>query len=165
MSACSASSGSTAANDSVTDGSSGGAAVRYDGGCDDGGPAAARRHRPRTTRQRRWSERTDCPWRGCRARTTGAAVSLLAGGLLAVAGLEAGHTATGVEDLLLARVERVAGAAHVGADLAGRLRAARHEGVPTGAGHLGDDVLGVDTRLHGFLLGVTSPGQVRLPHL
>src|SRR5690606_28463248 len=74
------------------------------------GPAAVRRHRPRTTRQRRWSERTDCPWRGCRARTTGAAVSLLAGGLLAVAGLEAGHTATGVEDLLLARVERVAGA-------------------------------------------------------
>ena len=48
--------------------------------------------------------------------------SLLGGGLLAVARLEPGHAATGVEDLLLARVERVAGAADVGADLAGRLR-------------------------------------------
>lgn len=39
---------------------------------------------------------------------TGAWVALLLGRTLAEAGLEAGHTATGVEDLLLARVERVA---------------------------------------------------------
>src|SRR5690606_25654196 len=37
-------------------------------------------------------------------------------GLLAVAGLEARDTATRVEDLLLARVERVAVRAHVGVD-------------------------------------------------
>src|SRR5690606_19351032 len=76
-----------------------------------------------------------------------AAGSLLLG-LLAVARLEPGHAAAGVHDLLLARVERVAGAADVGADLAGRLGAARGEGVTAGAGDLGDDVLGVDTGLH-----------------
>ena len=42
--------------------------------------------------------------------------------LLAVARLEPGHAATGVEDLLLARVERVAGAADVGVDLAAGAR-------------------------------------------
>ena len=46
-------------------------------------------------------------------RGTGASGELL-GGLLAVAGLEPGHAATGVEDLLLARVERVALRADVG---------------------------------------------------
>lgn len=39
---------------------------------------------------------------------TGAWVALLLGRTLAEARLEAGHAATGVEDLLLARVERVA---------------------------------------------------------
>jgi hypothetical protein len=50
---------------------------------------------------------------------TGAAVQLL--GALAEALLEPGHAATGVEDLLLARVERVAGGADLGADLAALL--------------------------------------------
>ena len=67
--------------------------------------------------------------RRCRRRTSpggrGPALGSLASwrlGLLAVAGLEAGHAATGVEDLLLARVERVAGRADVGVDDAVRRR-------------------------------------------
>ena len=62
------------------------------------------------------------------------------GGLLGVAGLEAGDAAAGVEDLLLAGVERVALRAHVGVDDAARRGAARRERVAAGAGHLGLDV-------------------------
>ena len=47
---------------------------------------------------------------------------LLGCGLLGVAGLEAGDAAAGVEDLLLAGVERVAVRAHVGVDRAARRR-------------------------------------------
>src|SRR5699024_10681217 len=84
--------------------------------------------------------------------------------LLAVAGLETGHTATGVEDLLLAGVERVARGAHLGADDAGVLGAAGGERVAAGADDLGLDVLGVDVRLHvspspGRWVG-TRPGAV-----
>src|SRR5690606_17194218 len=68
--------------------------------------------------------------------------------LLAVASLEAGDAAAGVQDLLLARVERVARAADLDVDLAGGRGAVGRERVAAGAGHLGDDVLGVDTGLH-----------------
>src|SRR5699024_12266077 len=64
--------------------------------------------------------------------------------LLAVAGLEAGDAAAGVQDLLLAGVERVARGADLGADDAIRLGAAGGERVSAGAGHLGFDVCGVD---------------------
>src|SRR5687768_18236215 len=77
----------------------------------------------------------------------GAAGSLL--GALAEALLELGHPATGVEDLLLARVERVALGADVGVDAAADLRALGGEGVPAGAGHRRLDVRRVDVGLHG----------------
>ncbi|MDV6288371.1 hypothetical protein R2F25_12245 [Streptomyces sp. UP1A-1] len=70
-------------------------------------------------------------------------------GSLAEAGLEAGHTATGVEDLLLARVERVALGADLGADGAALDRAAGGERRATGAADLRLDVLGVDVALQG----------------
>src|SRR5215218_3578284 len=76
---------------------------------------------------------------------------------LGVAGLEAGDAAAGVEDLLLARVERVAVGAHVGVDDAVRRGAAGGEGVPAGAGHLGHPVLRVDVLLHGFPFGAPGP--------
>src|SRR5215213_1578921 len=66
------------------------------------------------------------------------------GVLLAVAGLEPGHAAAGVHDLLLARVERVAVAADVGVDPAGRRGAAGRELVAAAAGHQRLDVLGVN---------------------
>src|SRR5699024_9182164 len=68
--------------------------------------------------------------------------------LLAVAGLEAGDAAAGVQDLLLAGVERMARGADLGADDAIRLGAAGGERVAAGAGHLGLDVCGVDLSLH-----------------
>lgn len=68
---------------------------------------------------------------------------------LAEAGLEAGHTATGVEDLLLARVERVALGADIGTDAAGRDGAASRERRAAGAADLRLDVLGVDVALQG----------------
>src|SRR6476660_8897347 len=70
-------------------------------------------------------------------------------GHLGVAGLEAGDAAAGVEDLLLAGVERVALRAHVGVDDAVLRGAPRRERGPTGAGHLGHVVLRVDVLLHG----------------
>src|SRR5690349_4444494 len=90
-----------------------------------------------------------------RAWRTGADGSLLAGGLgtLAEAGLEAGHTGTGVEDLLLARVERVALGADLGTDGAAVQRGAGGERRATGAADLRLDVLGVDVALQGCLLG------------
>src|SRR6478736_5075717 len=78
----------------------------------------------------------------------------LLGGLLAVTGLEPGHAATGVEDLLLAGVERVALRADVGRDLAGGRGAAGREGVATGAGDRGLHVVGVKVLLHSVLLEV-----------
>src|SRR5690606_6755543 len=87
---------------------------------------------------------------------------LLGVGLLAVALLEAGDAATGVQDLLLARVERVAVRAHVGADATGGGGAAGGERRTAGAGHLGLDVLRVDVLLHVSPVGVAgSPGRWR----
>src|ERR1700684_1232051 len=83
-------------------------------------------------------------------------------GLLAEPALEPGHAAAGVEDLLLAGVERVAARADVGVDDAVLRRAARSEGLPAGAGHLSHHVLRVDTRLHFVLLPravAGSPGR------
>src|SRR5262245_7019801 len=60
--------------------------------------------------------------------------------------LEALHPAAAVDELLLARVERVAGGADLHVEL--RLRRARRELVPAGAGHVRDDVFGMDVRLH-----------------
>src|SRR5690625_6917037 len=75
---------------------------------------------------------------------------------LAVALLEAGDAATRVEDLLLARVERVAGVAHVGVDATlGRGRASL-EGVATRAHHGRRHVLGVNTLLLECSLVVAS---------
>src|SRR4051812_31170646 len=85
----------------------------------------------------------------CRA---GVAGELLALGLLSEARLEARHPATGVEDLLLARVERVAGRAHVGVDVAALRGAARGEAVATAAGHLSDGILRVNVGLHVLVL-------------
>src|SRR3954471_14800320 len=97
---------------------------------------------------------------------TGAREGLLAGALLGrlgVAGLEAGDAAAGVEDLLLAGVERVAVRADVGVDGAGRRGAAGGERRATGAGHLGLDVLRVDVLLHDGPLttaaGSPTPGE------
>src|SRR5699024_12553899 len=56
--------------------------------------------------------------------------------------------AAGVQDLLLAGVERMARGADLGADDAIRLGAAGGERVAAGAGHLGLDVCGVDLSLH-----------------
>jgi hypothetical protein len=74
---------------------------------------------------------------------------LLGSGSLAEAGLEAGHAATGVEDLLLARVERVALGADLGTDGAALDRATGGERRATGAADLRLDVLGVDVALQG----------------
>src|SRR6185436_16127010 len=75
-----------------------------------------------------------------------------------------GHAATGVEDLLLAGVERVALRAHVGSDLAGRLGAPRDERAATGAGHRGFDVLGVKVLLQRSLLEVVGRVGVIAAH-
>ena len=80
-------------------------------------------------------------------------------GLLAVALVEPGHPATGVEDLLLARVERVALGADVGVDLAGRGRAAGGERVATGTGDRGLHVGGVQVLLHKRLLSLRWAGS------
>src|ERR1700753_2372514 len=78
------------------------------------------------------------------AGLTGSALDLA----LAEAGLEPGHAAASVEDLLLARVERVASRANVGADHAVRRGGPRHECVAAPAGHGGDLVVRVNLRLH-----------------
>src|ERR1700722_8928521 len=91
----------------------------------------------------------------CR-RHTGASGKLLLAGLagsaldlaLAEAGLEAGHAAAGVEDLLLARVERVAIRAHVGVDRTALGGGPGHERVAAAASHGGDLVGRVNLRLH-----------------
>src|SRR3569833_770277 len=70
---------------------------------------------------------------------------------LAVASLEARDPATGVHDLLLARVERVAVGADLDVDVATGLGAARGEAVSAVAVHVRDHVLGVNTALHGVL--------------
>ena len=66
-------------------------------------------------------------------------------GLLEAA-LEALHPAAGVDELLLARVERMALGADLHVELC--LRRARPELVAAGAGHVREDVLGMDVGLH-----------------
>src|SRR5262249_33667841 len=86
----------------------------------------------------------------------------LAGALVAEPLLEPGHATTGVEDLLLAGVEGVAGGAHVGVDHAVRGPAAGGERAAAGAGDLRLDVGGVDVGLHGgWLLVVSGAGSCR----
>src|SRR4051812_46252424 len=72
--------------------------------------------------------------------------------LLRVAPLEALDAATRVEELLLARIERVAVRADLDAEVA--LRASGLEGVPAGAVDRRDLVIGVRVRLH-----VISPSR------
>src|SRR6476620_6848869 len=86
---------------------------------------------------------------------TGAREQLLLGSL-GVAGLEPGDATAGVEDLLLAGVERVALRAHVGVHRAGGGGAARDELRATGAGDLGGGVVRVDVLLHGVLSRVAG---------
>src|SRR5688572_13675201 len=78
----------------------------------------------------------------------GAAAGLraLGGGGLLEPTLEALDAAARVDELLLARVERVAGRADLDVKLG--LRRPRRELVPAGAGHVRDDVLGMNVRLH-----------------
>src|SRR5450631_4624300 len=75
-------------------------------------------------------------------------------GLLAVPRLEAGDAATGVENLLLAGVERVALRAHVRRDLAALHGAVGLERVATGTGDRGRYVAGVEVLLQRVLLEV-----------
>src|SRR3954451_25302097 len=77
---------------------------------------------------------------------------------LGVTSLEAGHAAAGVQDLLLARVERVAGRADVRVDRSAGLGASGGERVPAGARHLGLDVRRVDVLLHD-VLSCRPPGR------
>ena len=85
-------------------------------------------------------------------------------GLLTEALLELGYAATGIKNLLLARVERVASAAHVGVNCAALLSAACGECVSATTGNCGVYVLWVDASLHGFLLINTVIGsQARMP--
>src|SRR5664280_2403500 len=82
--------------------------------------------------------------------------------LLAITRLEAGDAATGVEDLLLAGVERVALRAHVRGDLAALHGAAGLERVATGTGDGGRYVGGVKVLLQRVLLVVEAvPDRVR----
>src|SRR5579875_2031760 len=77
---------------------------------------------------------------------------------LAEAALEARDPATGVQNLLLAGVERVAVGADVSVDLARARRAAGGEGVPARTGDGGRPVGGVNVGLH-----VKSPWLRRRP--
>src|SRR6478609_6327085 len=77
----------------------------------------------------------------------GAVVQLA--GALAVTRLEARDPATGVQDLLLAGVERVAVGADLDVDLAAGLGAASGEVVSATTGDLGRHVGGVNSGLHG----------------
>src|SRR6266704_7126418 len=83
---------------------------------------------------------------------------LLVGGLgrgvLAEPLLEPRDAATGVQDLLLARVERVAVRADLDVDRAVGRGAPRGERVPAATGHRRDVVLGVNVSLH-----VTTPAS------
>src|SRR6266540_989350 len=86
--------------------------------------------------------------------------SLLAGPRpLAEPALELLHPATDVHDLLLAGVERVARRTHLDVDVATLRGATGDEGVPTGAGHVRDDVVRVDVRLH-VLPSMWPPGRL-----
>ena len=68
--------------------------------------------------------------------------------LLAVALLEASNAATGIKNLLLAGVERVALRAHVNEHVIFLASGAGHEGVAARARHLNGVVIRMDTLLH-----------------
>src|SRR5207248_10759858 len=87
-------------------------------------------------------------------------VGLLAAGLLEPA-LEALDAATGVHQLLLARVERVAGRADLDVQLG--LGGARLELVAAGAANGREDVLGMDAGLHGLPRIATAVWVATLP--
>src|ERR1035438_9842230 len=84
---------------------------------------------------------------------------LLAGGVLTEALLEAGDAATGVEDLLLAGVERVASRTDLNVNGAAGRGAPGSETVPAATGHRGDVVLGVNVCLHDNSCLERSPGR------
>src|SRR5262249_22037227 len=77
------------------------------------------------------------------------------------AALEALHPAAGVDELLLARVERVAVRADLDVQL--RLRRAGLEGVPAGAVNRREHVLGVDAGLHCPARIATAVSAATLP--
>src|SRR5579863_8678294 len=89
---------------------------------------------------------------------------LLAAGLLAgslpEALLEPGHATAGVQDLLLARVERVAVRADLDVDRAAAGGALGGKAVPAATGHVGDVVLRVDVWLHDNSCLERSPGRL-----
>lgn len=73
-------------------------------------------------------------------------------GLLTEALLELGNAATGIKNLLLARVERVASAAHVGMNCAVLLCTACGECVSATTSNCGFYVLWMNASLHDFSL-------------
>ena len=80
---------------------------------------------------------------------------------LAVASLEASHAATGVEDLLLARVERVALRADLDRDPAGLLGAAGLEGVAATTDDGGRHVVGwIPAFMVSFRMVAGSPSPI-----
>ena len=87
-------------------------------------------------------------------------------GLLTEALLELGNAATGIKNLLLARVERVACTANVGVNCAALLSAACGECVSATTSNCGVYVLWMNASLHGFLLINTVIGsQARMPYV
>jgi hypothetical protein len=78
-------------------------------------------------------------------------------GLLTEALLELGYAATGIKNFLLARVERVASAAHVGVNCAALLSAA--SGKCVSAANCSFHVLWVNSSLHDLLLIHTVIGS------
>src|SRR5260370_16013539 len=95
------------------------------------------------------------------APAAGRPAPALLGWLLAEPALEPGDPAAGVQNLLLAGVERVAIRADVGVNLAVPCRAPGGEAVPARTGHLRHHVLRVDVGLHVVLLVPRSPGRPR----
>src|SRR5674476_1317392 len=85
----------------------------------------------------------------------------------AVAALEPSDATAGVEDLLLARVERVAGSADLSVDLAALRGGPGRERVAAVADNRRLDVVGVDPLLHWFLLvsrtGSPTRGRMSRP--
>jgi hypothetical protein len=80
-------------------------------------------------------------------------------GLLTEALLELGYAATGIKNFLLARVERVASAAHVGVNCAALLSAASGKCVSATAANCSFHVLWVNSSLHDLLLIHTVIGS------
>jgi hypothetical protein len=87
-------------------------------------------------------------------------------GLLTEALLELGNAATGIKNLLLAGVERVASAAYVSVDNTILLGATSCKCVSATTGNCGVYVLWMNASLHGFLLINTVIGsQARMPYV